>query len=175
MELISNIVSTCPVCNKNRYYKSERTRKVNLDKPCRSCANSIKRGGTGVFTNKEGARLCKGCNNYFSLENYYKKHSTYCKTCSNIKTGLYIKQIHRYKKYSIGKEDYEKLLFEQQNSCAICKEKFSIDLQPRIDHNHSTGRVRGILCHNCNTGLGHFRDNIEILRTTIKYLENGSK
>ncbi len=175
MELTLHITSICPVCSKTRYYKTERSRDKNLSKPCKACANSIKRGGAGVFINSKGERLCKGCNEYRSKENYYRDFSTYCKLCSNNKTGTYIKTVHRYSKYGIEKADYDSFLGKQHNSCAICKEEFSEDRKPRIDHDHVTGEVRGLLCHNCNTGLGHFKDDINFLKATIKYLENGDK
>ncbi len=63
--------------------------------------------------------------------------------------------------------DREALLAAQDGRCAICHE-----VAPRlaIDHDHSTGAVRGILCDPCNMGLGHFRDNPELLAEAIRYL-----
>lgn len=171
MELIENLTSICPVCNKTRQYKTRRNRDKCSDKPCKACSNSIKRGGTGVLVDKEGNRLCKSCNTYLPRSSYYSRHSTYCRVCSNISTGLYIREVHRYKKYNIAQENYNELLTNQQNSCAICKEKFTEKIKPKIDHDHKTGKVRGLLCHNCNTGLGHFKDNIKFLEATIKYLK----
>ena len=43
---------------------------------------------------------------------------------------------------------------------------------PHIDHNHKTNKIRGILCGNCNMGLGHFKDNLDVLKNAIKYLED---
>lgn len=66
----------------------------------------------------------------------------------------------------------------QNNKCAICSEDIPIDYQSRtggrfvIDHNHKTGKVRGILCNSCNIALGHFKDNTGLLYTAIKYLRN---
>ena len=54
--------------------------------------------------------------------------------------------------------------------CDICK----IDLEGKkkcIDHNHETGKVRGVLCHSCNVALGHFRDDTELIQKAIKYLK----
>lgn len=175
MEVASELTSTYPICNKVRIYKTQRNRDVNLKKPCKACSNSIKRGGSGHSFNEKGEKLCKGCKKYYSKENYHKEVSTYCKACSNKKSGLYIKNIHRFSKYGIEEIDYKNLLEKQQNSCAICKEEFNSNIRPRIDHDHITGKVRGLLCHNCNVALGHFKDNINILKTTIKYLENGGK
>lgn len=53
--------------------------------------------------------------------------------------------------------------------CAICK---TYTDKPNLDHCHRTGRIRGILCTRCNTALGKFRDNIELLQAAIEYLQN---
>ena len=64
---------------------------------------------------------------------------------------------------------YNRLLAEQDGKCAICQEPFIIT--PRVDHNHRTGEVRGLLCRLCNTGLGHFRENKELLKAAVIYLK----
>lgn len=74
----------------------------------------------------------------------------------------------------VDPELYDKLLKEQNYSCAICK-----TIQPHknakkkyfcLDHDHSTGKKRGLLCDNCNKGLGQFKDNIEALKNAVEYL-----
>lgn len=76
---------------------------------------------------------------------------------------------HRIKSYGITVEAYEKLLEEQNNACAICKTIPEKKLN--IDHSHMTGKVRSLLCHNCNTALGHANDSIERLELLIEYLK----
>ncbi len=75
--------------------------------------------------------------------------------------------------------DYAKLLEEQKNKCAICGNEEtcidgrSSDKKPRrlsIDHCHSTGKVRGLLCHACNIAIGKFKDDIELLKKAITYI-----
>ncbi len=81
------------------------------------------------------------------------------------------------KVYGITIEDYDNLLESQNGVCAICKNIESHKTNGKIidvlsvDHNHDTGKVRGILCHECNSLLGLARDNIEILEKAIKYLK----
>lgn len=70
-------------------------------------------------------------------------------------------------KYNITTEEYDKMLAEQDYRCAICKGSLEMD---RIDHCHKTGKVRGILCNDCNLGLGLFRDNKDYLKSAIEYL-----
>lgn len=60
-------------------------------------------------------------------------------------------------KYSMTVENYNKLLAQQGGKCAICRKHQSEFKYPlHVDHDHQTGRVRGLLCCGCNTGLGHF-------------------
>jgi hypothetical protein len=74
--------------------------------------------------------------------------------------------------YGLSEEDYYLMLDDQDNKCAICKTdrwagKFDV---PNVDHNHDTGKVRGLLCADCNFGLGNFKDSIERLQSAIEYL-----
>lgn len=75
----------------------------------------------------------------------------------------------RKREYNLSDENFANMLEKQQHQCAICH--VEIDWSCHVDHNHTTGVVRGLLCGTCNTGLGMFKDNIEILREAIKYLE----
>ena len=79
------------------------------------------------------------------------------------------------REYGISIEDYDEILIEQEHCCAICK-KHQSEFNKRlfVDHDHSTGRVRGLLCYFCNTILGQARDQIEILENGIKYLQKNN-
>lgn len=70
-------------------------------------------------------------------------------------------------RYGITEERYRELVAEQGGTCAICKEPSG---QLHIDHDHVTGRVRGLLCGTCNRGLGMFKDDADNLRSAITYL-----
>ena len=63
---------------------------------------------------------------------------------------------------------YKEKELEQDGKCAICKELLA---NPHKDHCHSTLKFRGILCQNCNLGLGNFKDNQQYLYSAIEYLE----
>lgn len=76
--------------------------------------------------------------------------------------------------YGMTLEQYDNMLEAQGGGCAVCgmispggKGRF------HVDHNHSTGKVRGLLCHLCNVGLGHFRDDVVTLTNAINYLNKG--
>ena len=73
---------------------------------------------------------------------------------------------------NISKYEYAKLLIEQNNSCAICGVSATeLKRELSVDHNHETDKIRGLLCHHCNIGLGNFKDSTTLLSVAIEYLE----
>lgn len=70
-------------------------------------------------------------------------------------------------KYGITTSEVEELKVKQNGLCAIC---FEVPIKWCVDHDHKTKRVRGLLCHNCNVALGHFRDNPQIIKQSLEYL-----
>ncbi|MGS1095849.1 endonuclease VII domain-containing protein [Aquamicrobium terrae] len=88
---------------------------------------------------------------------------------------------HLKREFALTPEAFEALLERQGGGCAIChakvtglKERGRRERSLHVDHCHETGRVRGILCHRCNFGLGHFRDDPELLERAAAYLVNSS-
>jgi len=71
-------------------------------------------------------------------------------------------------KYGLEPGQFHKLITKQGNRCAICHKRMH---SPHIDHDHRTQRVRGLLCSNCNTGIGLLGDSPERLLSAILYLE----
>jgi hypothetical protein len=76
----------------------------------------------------------------------------------------------KYDKYGITQEIVDQILLEQNNKCYICSSDFSDKNRINVDHCHTTMKVRGLLCINCNLGVGHFKDNIELLQSAIEYI-----
>ncbi len=76
-------------------------------------------------------------------------------------------------RYGITVSDYEELFFLQNGKCAICVREEENGNMLSVDHDHSSGKVRGLLCHKCNVGLGNFRDDIKIVRNAERYLRGG--
>ena len=70
-------------------------------------------------------------------------------------------------RYGISEEELNSMLKTQNNICLICSREM---VQLVVDHDHQTGAVRGLLCYACNTALGLFQDNSEILKSAIAYL-----
>jgi len=87
-----------------------------------------------------------------------------------------------YTKYGINSEIYNNMVKKQDNKCAICKKeewvmdsRFNKIRSLSIDHCHETKKVRGLLCTNCNHGLGSFKDNINSLLNAIDYLNQSKR
>ena len=101
----------------------------------------------------------------------YKKGCK-CQRCKTVK--LADNERHRLQtKYGMTLEDFHDMLEDQSGKCAICgstDKGNSRHSKMSIDHCHVTNKVRGILCNNCNAGLGFLKDNIEILQKAIQYL-----
>lgn len=98
-------------------------------------------------------RYCKPCHNVKSRENREKHHGS-------------TREYHLRRRYGIGQQEFEQLLAAQGGVCGIC----GAERPEHVDHDHVTGYVRGVLCFNCNGGLGHFRDDRGRLDKAIAYL-----
>lgn len=82
----------------------------------------------------------------------------------------------KVRKFNITVGDYNRMFAEQEGCCAIChKHQSDFDKALAIDHDHKTGEVRGLLCMHCNTALGKFNDNTELLHSAIKYLGTSNR
>lgn len=80
------------------------------------------------------------------------------------------------RKFGITPADYDRMLVEQGGVCAICGQEETFELKGAkhslaVDHCHKTGKIRGLLCRNCNQALGLAKDNVTILESAIKYLK----
>jgi hypothetical protein len=93
------------------------------------------------------------------------------------------KNIRRLSKYNITKEEFDHMLNDQGHTCYICGNIFNDTILPHVDHDHeccpnnkSCGKcIRGLLCRNCNTGIGLLKDDPIILQRAIKYLTKENK
>lgn len=82
----------------------------------------------------------------------------------------YSKWYSLQRKFGMTKTDYEGLLQKQNHVCAICQGTSTRALA--VDHCHNTGKIRGLLCTNCNRGLGYLKDSAELLRKAANYIDN---
>ncbi len=77
-------------------------------------------------------------------------------------------------RYGLSSEEYEALLRAQEGLCALCKQCESRDRRLSVDHDHENGKVRGLLCDDCNKGLGLLGDSTERLSIALAYLKASS-
>lgn len=107
---------------------------------------------------------------------YYKEiqKKYYEKTKEEKKKKVYASKLKRTYNFSV--EEYNILLKEQNYSCRICKTTEPTETKTKfcVDHCHTTGKVRGLLCNKCNAGIGMFNDNPDLLVSAISYLKENS-
>lgn len=136
-----------------------------------------------------GEMACSTCHETKPLSEFVKAKGRAfgvrreCKDCHNAKNRAWAeanperykeihenaKRKHRYGKLGISEEIFQEMLKRQAKRCAICKKKQNGE-RLRVDHDHVTGKVRGLLCKNCNLALGNFKDNPVSLARAIEYL-----
>jgi hypothetical protein len=116
-------------------------------------------------------RQCKTCQrkkvdeyNIINRENVLAKKR---KAYQNNKTPYYENWLKR--SFGISLNEYNSMLDSQGGVCAICGTKENRNLA--VDHDHNTGKIRGLLCTNCNTAIGSFKDDINIMERAINYMK----
>ena len=126
-------------------------------------------------------KVCRKCKAALpaTLEYFYRHSSTSdrlrgeCRTCNNKQSREWSRANPvKKREYNlrITPEEYDFILGLQNGVCAICK-KAPVTTLLAVDHCHETDIVRGLLCMQCNTGLGKFGDGLKLLRAAIKYLK----
>ncbi len=134
-------------------------------------SNNSKKYPQGYFKDKP----CKLCTIPFT-PNAPSEHY-----CSDKCKDEAIADSFLHRKYNISLEDYRDMYIEQNGKCAICnsngRSRISIhhSMPLVIDHCHLTHKVRGLLCHTCNTAIGQLEDSIETLQNAINYLSRPEK
>lgn len=114
--------------------------------------------------NKKDGRQCRciPCRAIADKNRWVKNPEKFKRAAANVK---------RRGAYGLEPEDFDQIRVNQDNRCAVCREPFAET--PNVDHCHLTGKIRGLLCHNCNRGLGLFKDRPIRLRAAAAYLEKG--
>lgn len=134
-------------------------------RPCVKCSN-VERNGRGD---------CIPCSKAYQKE-WFQNHSHKAYKAGYKKEWLaanpdrsreFDLQV-RVSRYGLTIDQYRQMCDRQSGLCCICARPFG---RGCIDHDHDTGRVRGILCHTCNVGLGQFQDNPMLLARAIQYLK----
>lgn len=140
-------------------------------KQCCTCKNSkpLTDFGKNKSTKDGLNKRCKTCHNSSSSRYYELNTSKHRALVNANNVRLYWPDLSKDE----ALKQYETLVLSQNNQCAICKIDLSqFEKRPHIDHNHKTGQVRGLLCSNCNRGLGYLKDSMDVLQSAIEYLKN---
>lgn len=138
----------------------------------------------------EAEKRCSRCHQIKPLSDFAKRSNRAIGVVSRCKQCL--RETHPYRPYVPGKypitsevarsknlkknygitvEEYDAMLASQGEVCKVCKGPPLGKGRYHVDHDHVTGKIRGLLCHKCNVALGMVRDNVEHLKALIAYLE----
>lgn len=135
-------------------------------------------------------KTCSQCNIEKPLTDFNKaskgrfKVRADCRACQKAAESLYysteVGKLARFKqwlktRYGLSIEEYEKLVAKHDGNCAICNNPPTSYFKLYIDHDHATGKVRGLLCSQCNSLLGMAKENITTLQAAISYLEEATQ
>lgn len=139
-------------------------------------------------------KTCCDCKVEKPMSEFYqygkKKPQKWCKPCNGLRTKKWLATKDENYRYRVTRrfgwkargipnftvEDYENTFAAQGGCCACCKKDVVLygakgsPLTACVDHDHVTGRVRGLLCHNCNKGIGCLGDSIEGLKAALNYV-----
>ena len=181
------ITKYCCKCKETKpiaLFNKNKARKDGVDTYCKSCHHSVrmerlknnpisrqKHNQSAAKYREDNKEKVKEKNRLYRINNPEKVKlakerwiannlDTYKQTCRKNK----LKRL-----YGLSIEQYEQMLLLQNGLCLLC-----INPAEVVDHCHNTNKVRGLLCHACNKGLGHFKDNIETLEKAIKYLNQST-
>lgn len=165
----------CKIEQDENNYCLNRNAKDGLNHRCNKCRKQyyqknrekiLKEKQQYFIMNKEEIRIRKNLWHKTFREKYPEKYKERVK----IQYQRRKKQLKEYKlktKYGLTFDDINKMLLEQNNLCKIC---LNILTKPNVDHCHITGKVRGLLCGNCNTAIGLMKEDLSILNRAHMYL-----
>lgn len=136
---------------------------------------------------------CSTCGTEKPIESFHRnpktkdKRNAKCASCSSEYYKSYYSRVRRERgdhkfnnrstwssklkqKFGITADDYDQMLENQNGVCKICLRTEPSGTRLAVDHCHSTGKIRGLLCSNCNKGIGMFQDQPSLLNSAINYL-----
>ena len=162
----------CTVCTNTFEVSSIKSTKIYCSKDCKYVAdkNKLKL----KYQKDPEKHRKKSSTSYFKNHEENKEKARLRAKLARIANPSQFKNSKLKQAYGITLEEFNVLLNNQNNCCAICAEVFSIkkmSLKPFVDHNHKTGEVRELLCLNCNSIIGYSREDVLVLKAAIKYLK----
>lgn len=178
---VSKKCNFCGVEKSAKGFVKDRTRSDGLNYKCRECASRAYQKRRACFLSRPDhvipypkQKQCAGCRKVMPSVNFPKNRAEHdglydrCRHCCSVTAKR-----SRHKAYGLSSSDLEALRESQGGACAVCRTDLA-GIKWCIDHDHKTGAVRGLLCPQCNTGLGMFRDSKTHLVSAIEYLERAA-
>lgn len=168
--MLSKKCNRCGQIKNMKHFSKNKSRKDGHNGFCKICMNSYRRNNLkkykkyNLLYKKNNAKTIK------IKRMIYLNKSTIKKKVSKQKRIVKLRL-----RYGITVDDYNKMLISQNYRCAICGEKQLNNKKLAVDHCHKTGKVRGLLCRNCNIGIGMLNDNPESLLKAYKYIKHYGK
>lgn len=178
----------CTTCKTEKpledFYK-DKNQKDGREIYCKECRKRARIVNYDIrqqyYLNNKDSILQKKKQDYIKNKKaYLDKNKKYYNNNTNTIHNWY--QEYRLKRFfNITLDEYNSILQKQNMVCAICKQpetskyKTGTVKKLSVDHDHNTGKIRGLLCNKCNRGLGYFKDNIDIFKNIILYLENNTE
>ncbi|GAA2308960.1 endonuclease VII domain-containing protein [Streptomyces kunmingensis] len=165
-------------------YAADRNRRDGLQTRCRECVAEYSAAhyrrrreaiGKSVRERVEvpaGHKLCRACNEVKAHSEWHRNASasdglsTRCKACRAIQG----RQDHLKRNYNLTEAQRDEMVASQMGICVICLKAPAV----HVDHCHETGRVRGVLCFNCNSAIGKLGDDPDTTRRAAAYLEGNA-
>ena len=125
-------------------------------------------------------KICSKCDTEKSEADFYTNRAD-CKDCNRAKVRSWNKanplkrRANRKRSdlknlYGLTEAQFEQMKVDQKHECKICYRKLPLV----IDHDHVTGKIRGLLCNSCNRGIGYLQDNEEIIKRAAEYVIENS-
>ncbi len=159
---MSKKCSTCKQELPPEEFNTDRSRKDGLDKQCRKCFNirqsKYRHSAKGRQVQQKYYRQNKG------------KLSAYAKEYRKARLSSFRNKA-LLRRYDITLKQHKQMYLDQNGCCVLCRDSVPYD-KIHTDHDHATGKVRGLLCCRCNMGLGFWKDSVESLYQAIAYLES---
>ncbi|MGV9985416.1 endonuclease VII domain-containing protein [Streptomyces olivaceus] len=173
----------CVRCGEHKPRTAFARKRSNLDglqHHCRNCASDYHRARQQAMGRKvrpkaevpEGRKFCLKCGEVKPWSEWHRNATasdglaTRCKACRAIEG----RADHLHRHYGLTEAERDAMVASQMGLCVICLEAPPV----HVDHCHKTGRVRGVLCFNCNAGLGLLRDNPDVMNRAADYLEGNA-
>ncbi|MEV0263395.1 endonuclease VII domain-containing protein [Streptomyces sp. NPDC050617] len=161
-------------------FAANRSRPDGLQANCRECAAEYykrRQEARGKTVREkvdvtDGCKLCRSCGEIKPHSEWHRNAtasdglSTRCKACRAVQG----REAHLKRQYGMTEAERDEIIASQMGICVICLNAPAV----HVDHCHQTGKVRGVLCFNCNSAIGKLGDDPDTLRRAIAYLEGNA-